>query len=116
MRTVFWEGNRVAVEKKYYSIKQASEITGTEPHVLRYWESEFSILKPRKNLSGRREYSKIDIDIIMRIKQLLHEELYTTAGAKKKLAGKSVPGGGEAVKHLLDDISKELKQIIDLLD
>ena len=105
----------MAREKKSYSIKEASGITGIAQHVLRYWETEFSVLRPRKNLSGRREYSKIDIDLIMRIKHLLYEEQYTLAGAKKKLAGKSAESGGEAVRHLLDEISRELKEIIEML-
>ncbi len=104
----------MAREKKSCSIKEASAISGVAQHVLRYWETEFPVLKPRKNLSGRREYSKIDIDLIMRIKHLLYEEQYTIAGAKKKLAGKSAPGG-EAVRHLIDEITKELREIIDML-
>ena len=106
----------MAREKKSYSIKEASEISGVAQHVLRYWETEFPVLRPRKNLSGRREYSKIDIDLIMRIKHLLYEEQYTTAGAKKKLAGKSGSSGGEAVRHLLGEISKELKEIMEMLE
>jgi DNA-binding transcriptional MerR regulator len=106
----------VTKEPKSYSIKEVSKVSGVAQHVLRYWETEFPLLRPRKNLSGRREYSKIDIDLIMRIKHLLYEEEYTIAGAKKKLAGGSDSRGGEAVRHLLDEISKELREIIKLLE
>ncbi len=106
----------MAKEKQSYSIKEVSEKSGVAQHVLRYWETEFSVLKPRKNLSGRREYSKIDLDLILKIKHLLYDEQYTIAGARKRLSGKAGGAGGEAVKNLLEEITKELKSIIELLE
>jgi DNA-binding transcriptional MerR regulator len=59
---------------------------GVKPHVLRYWESEFPSLKPRKNPSGQRIYAKADIEAIVEIKNLLYNHRYTISGAKKMLA------------------------------
>ena len=72
-------------EKLFYSTGEVSEMTGVEPYVLRYWESEFKILHPSKRHSGQRSYQTRDIETILKIKQLLYEDLYTIAGAKKKL-------------------------------
>ncbi|MBF0430461.1 MAG: MerR family transcriptional regulator [Fibrobacteria bacterium] len=72
-------------KKVYYSISDVAELTGLEQHVLRYWESEFSKLKPRKNRAGNRQYRDKDIQVIRYIKHLLQKEMYTVQGAKKKL-------------------------------
>lgn len=73
-------------KKTYYSISEVCTKTGLEPHVLRYWESEFAQLRPKKNRAGNRAYRDKDIEIIGYIKYLLYEEQYTIPGAKKKLA------------------------------
>ena len=62
-----------------------SRIVGVEPHVLRYWESEFPFLKPSRVVSKQRLYRRKDLEMLLRIKQLLYEEKYTIAGAKKQL-------------------------------
>jgi len=72
-------------KKTYYSISEVCTKTGLEPHVLRYWESEFSQLRPKKNRAGNRAYREKDIDIVRYIKYLLYQEQYTIPGAKKKL-------------------------------
>ena len=69
----------------YYSISEVAEMAGVEQHVLRYWESEFPKLRPRKNRAGNRQYREKDIKIIRYIKHLLHNDMYTIQGAKKKL-------------------------------
>ena len=73
-------------DKLFFKIGEVSELTETEPYVLRYWETEFSPLLPAKNKSGQRIYKKSDIEMIQRIKHLLYEEGFTIAGAKKRLA------------------------------
>jgi DNA-binding transcriptional MerR regulator len=73
--------------KTYYSIGEVCSHTELEPHVLRYWESEFPQLRPKKNRAGNRAYREKDIEVIRFIKQLLYEEKYTIPGAKKKLSG-----------------------------
>ena len=74
-------------EKIYYSIGDVKEITGLEQHVLRYWETEFSTLRPKKNKRGQRIYQKKDIEIILRIRDLLYNRKFTIAGAKELLKG-----------------------------
>ncbi len=71
--------------KLFFKIGEVCEITDTQPYVLRYWESEFPSLAPAKNSSGQRIYRRRDIETVLRIKQLLYEEGFTIAGAKKRL-------------------------------
>ena len=73
------------IKKLYYSISEVSTITGLKQYVLRYWETEFTQLKPSKNRAGNRIYRSHDIDVIMGIKSLLYERKYTIKGAKQNL-------------------------------
>ena len=77
--------NPISHDRLYYRIGEVSRITGLKPHVLRYWESEFRIIKPYKGGSLQRLYRKKDLDLILKIKKLLYEEGFTIAGAKKKI-------------------------------
>ena len=72
-------------EKIYFKIGEVCELVGVQAHVLRYWETEFPMLSPQKNRSGQRSYRRRDVEISLRIKELLYEEMFTIAGAKKKL-------------------------------
>jgi DNA-binding transcriptional MerR regulator len=72
-------------EKLYFKIGEVSQITGVEPYVLRYWESEFKIVTPIRTNSKQRLYRRRDLELILEIKKLLYEEKFTIAGAKKKL-------------------------------
>lgn len=89
----------VIPEKIYFKIGEVCELVDVQAHVLRYWETEFPQLAPQKNRSGQRSYRRRDVEISLRIKELLYEELYTIAGARKKLQneirenGKSKNGG-----------------------
>lgn len=76
---------RPEADKRYYRIGEVSKITDVKPYVLRYWESEFRWMAPAKSRSNQRLYRRKDIDTILLIKKLLHEQRYTIAGAKKKL-------------------------------
>ena len=77
---------KARVQKRlYYKIGEACKALGIQPYVLRYWETEFPALAPSKSRSGQRVYSEKELEIIRRIKELLYEEGYTIAGAKKKL-------------------------------
>ena len=92
--------------KVYYSISEVCEQTGLEPHVLRYWESEFSQLRPKKNRAGNRAYREKDIRVIHDIKRLLYEEKFTIPGARKKLVGSKInddePDGAAAAAAVPD--------------
>ena len=72
-------------EKLFFKIGEVCDITGVQAHVLRYWESEFPMLAPQKNRAGQRTYRKRDVEMVLRIKELLYEDQYTIAGAKKRL-------------------------------
>ena len=79
------DGNPISYDRLYYRIGEVSRITGLKPHVLRYWESEFKVIKPHKGGSLQRLYRRKDLDLILKIKKLLYEEGFTIAGAKKKI-------------------------------
>jgi DNA-binding transcriptional MerR regulator len=71
--------------KRYFKIGEVAKRTGVKPHVLRYWESEFRWMAPHKSRSKQRMYRQRDIEVIVLLKRLLHEERFTIAGARKKL-------------------------------
>src|SRR5919198_2513925 len=73
-------------EKLFFKIGEVCELAGVQAHVLRYWETEFPMLAPQKNRAGQRTYRRRDVEMALRIKELLYDEQYTIAGAKKKLA------------------------------
>ncbi len=75
----------VIPEKIFFKIGEVCDLVGVQAHVLRYWETEFSMLSPQKNRSGQRSYRRRDVEIALRIKELLYDDLFTIAGAKKKL-------------------------------
>ena len=122
---------RKVPNKLFFKIGEVCEITDTQPYVLRYWESEFPALAPAKNSSGQRIYRRRDIDTVLRIKQLLYEEGFTIAGAKKRLeselAGRvdtPVPPGDGVAEMPADDsgrtalrqVREQLREILTLLD
>jgi DNA-binding transcriptional MerR regulator len=82
--------------KLFYKIGEVCQYTDTQPYVLRFWESEFPLLAPQKNRSGQRIYSREDIDLVFKIKQLLYDEEYTIAGARKQLEQEDGGEGEEA--------------------
>jgi DNA-binding transcriptional MerR regulator len=97
--------------KLFYRIGEVSRLTGLEPYVLRYWETEFPLLKPDKGRSGQRLYTKKDLDTILQVKQLLYKDGYTIAGARKRLHGK----GAQDVETVIETVKKELREILEIL-
>ena len=105
-------------EKRYYSISEVSRLTGLEQYVLRYWEKEFPLLKPRKNRGGNRLYTVKDIELVNRINHLRKEEGLTIAGARSKLMMKRA--GEEKVssvnraryQRLLSQIRKDIEDLL----
>lgn len=81
-------------EKMFFKIREVAKIADVKQHVLRYWESEFPNLKPQKNRNGQRIYSRRDIDLILEIKRLLHEEKYSIAGARQSFKKKKKRSSG----------------------
>jgi len=114
--------NSAIPEKKYFKIGETSGITGLEPHVLRFWESEFKSLSPKKDGGKQRLYTKKDIETILKIKKLLYDENYTIAGARKVIEvskpgrkEKKVANTDEELKVKLKEIKRELEIIRDML-
>ncbi|MBM4135581.1 MAG: MerR family transcriptional regulator [Nitrospira sp.] len=77
-------------DKLFYKIGEVSRIVEVEPYVLRYWETEFPFLKPRKNKSGQRVYIKRDVELLLQIKRLLYHERFTIEGVRKRLGVSSL--------------------------
>ncbi len=76
-------------DKLYFRIGEVADLTEVPAYVLRYWESEFKLLRPKKNLAGQRLYRKRDVELVLRIKSLLYGERLTLEGAKKRLLAES---------------------------
>ena len=81
----------------YYRIGEVSRLTALKPFVLRYWETEFTMLQPVKSPSGHRLYRQEDVDLVLKIKRLLYDEGFTIAGARRHLRD-SANGGGDATE------------------
>ena len=111
-------------EDRLYKIGEVCKIAEVQPYVLRYWETEFPPLAPNKSGGGQRLYTRREIDIILRIKQLLYSEGFTIAGAKKKLdieiaspaAVADTPPSTAAKDKALGDVKRELTAILRILD
>ena len=109
--------------KRYFTIGEVSNICGLKTHVLRYWETEFSQLSPPKNRAGNRTYRKKDIEIILKIKDLLYDKKYTIDGARNCLKGKdsSINADGTSKssldknKIILSKIKDELRSILSII-
>ena len=124
--------DRAIPNKLFFKIGEVCEITDTQPYVLRYWESEFPALAPAKNSSGQRIYRRRDIETVLRIQQLLYEEGFTIAGAKKRLetemAGRTNTPTSQAAavveseaaedptKRALAEVRDTLREILTLLE
>ena len=96
------------IKKLYYSISEVSEITGLKQYVLRYWETEFSQLKPAKNRGGNRIYRSHDVDTIMEIKSLLYERKFTIKGAQQHLKDPSEKSSQMIEKKKIVKLSKSI--------
>lgn len=104
--------NEIVPDKRYFTISEAAELCGAKPHVLRYWESEFKQLAPVKRAGNRRYYQRQDIFLIRQIRELLHEQGFTIAGAKQKLTAKNSKEELSVHKQALREIRQELEQIL----
>ncbi len=112
-------------EKIYFKIGEVAEIVGVEPYTLRYWETEFSALKPNKSRSQQRLYRKRDVELLLKIKKLLYKDLYTIAGAKRQLLKSGEKSSTPQMDLQLPEsrdsdvfqkIEKELVEIVDFLE
>ncbi len=114
-------------DKLFFKIGEVAELTGIKPHVLRYWEAEVSPFRPAKSRTRQRLYRRRDIELVLRLKDLLYNQGYTIAGAKKKLReGNSTPSpeagqldlplGTAGERRLLEEIRQDLQALRKSLD
>jgi len=101
-------------DKLFFRIGEVCKIVDIEPFVLRFWETEFPNLAPEKSKSGQRVYKRKDVEMVLRIKELLYERGYTIAGARKQLSRARAPK--EDQQKMLFQIRKELRDILTLLN
>jgi DNA-binding transcriptional MerR regulator len=109
------------VKKAYYSIGDVCDLTGLKPHVLRYWETQFDILRPTKNRAGNRVFRPKDVELILLVKNLLYEQKYTIEGANQKLLGMRKEGDLEEEQHevmgpeFLASMKSDLEDLLEVL-
>lgn len=99
--------------KRFFKIGEVSRIVGVPTHVLRYWEREFSLVRPRRAPSKQRIYKRKDVEMLLYIKKLLHQEKFTIAGARKKLQPASEPSQPHPT---LEEIKQELIDLRRMLE
>ena len=112
------------IRKLYYSISEVSKIVQLKPYVLRYWETEFSELRPDKNKAGNRIYRKSDIKTILLIKKLLYDDKYTIEGARQRLRAMRKNKNMQLKLSLFDlqienslfEFKKDIQELLDYLD
>ena len=108
-------------DKLYFKIREAASITGLPPYVLRFWETEFAEISPKRTESGQRLYRKKDIETILRIKRLLYDEKFTIEGARNHLRRRHGDRPGTerpeetGERGLIHEIKRELRSILDIL-
>jgi len=109
-------------DKLYFKIREVTAITGLAAYVLRFWESEFPEISPKRTESDQRLYRKKDIETILTIKHLLYERKFTIEGAKKelqhmKMSGKTLDPilSAQNLQEIIADIKKELREILTIL-
>src|SRR5437016_8040051 len=111
-------------DKLYFKIGEVSELLGVEPYVLRYWETEFTVLQPKKSGTGHRLYRRKDVELLLRIKHLLKEKRYTIEGARQTLSAEArapkPPKGPKRTQQELfsaDDPLPEIRKgLVDILE
>jgi DNA-binding transcriptional MerR regulator len=108
--------DRQIPDKLYYKIGEVSSIAGLPPHVLRFWETEFGRINPKRSPSGQRLYRRQDVELILRIKHLLHHKKYTISGARQYL--KAHPENRETPvdKLTIEELRQELLSIRNMLE
>jgi DNA-binding transcriptional MerR regulator len=104
-------------EKLYFKIGEVSEITGVKPHVLRYWEAEFGTFRPSKSKNQQRTYRRKDIELVLLLKDLLYNQGFTIAGARKRLQERPAARktSSEEREQKLEEIRQDLRRLRDSL-
>ncbi|MGH8397295.1 MAG: MerR family transcriptional regulator [Gammaproteobacteria bacterium] len=101
--------------KRYFTIGEVSELCGVKPHVLRYWEQEFSHLKPVKRRGNRRYYQRHDVLVIRQIRSLLYEQGFTIGGARQQLSSDTAKQDVSQSQQIVHQLRVELEELLQLL-
>ncbi|KFN51112.1 MerR family transcriptional regulator [Arenimonas composti] len=101
--------------KRYFTIGEVSELCDVKPHVLRYWETEFTSLKPVKRRGNRRYYQRHDVLMIRQIRGLLYEQGYTISGARQRLEGEAARVETSMTAQVVRQVRMELEEVLQLL-
>ena len=101
--------------KRYFTIGEVSDLCGVKPHVLRYWEQEFSQLKPVKRRGNRRYYQRHDVILIRQIRNLLYEQGFTIGGARQQLTGDHVKEDNNQSHQIMRQLRNELEELLQIL-
>ncbi len=107
---------KINLNKSFYTIGEVRKIVGVQQHVLRNWEKEIGFLKPRKKDSGHRLYTKKDVEIVLRIKELLYDELYTIKGAKKRLWHELKRKQNPPIETIMKRMKNDLETLLNILN
>ena len=101
--------------KRYFTIGEVSELCGVKPHVLRYWEQEFTQLKPVKRRGNRRYYQRHDVLMIRQIRALLYEQGFTIGGARQRLEGEQGRMEASITGQVIRQVRLELEDVLQIL-
>ena len=101
--------------KRYFTIGEVSELCAVKPHVLRYWEQEFSQLKPLKRRGNRRYYQRQDVILIRQIRGLLYEQGFTIGGARQRLTSEDAKDDSNQSQQIIKQLRMELDEVLDIL-
>ncbi len=103
------------LKKLYYSIREVTDLAGVEAHVLRFWEKEFTLLRPRRGRSGNRTYKERDIKIVLAIKDLLYNQKYTTQGAVEQLKQNRNVWEQQSLEDAIRASNSDIEQLREML-
>ena len=101
--------------KRYFTIGEVSELCGVKPHVLRYWEQEFTQLKPVKRRGNRRYYQRHDVIMIRQIRSLLYERGFTIGGARQQMSGEGIKEDNAQSQQIIRQLRTELEEVLQIL-
>jgi len=102
-------------DKLYFKIGEVSKLAGLPAYVLRFWENEFACIRPKRTSSGQRLYRRNDVEMVLKIRHLLHEKKFTIQGAKQHLSSQKANTTGDTATEFLAELRTELERIRDLL-
>ena len=103
-------------DKLYFKIGEVSKIVGLPTYVLRFWENEFACIRPKRTSAGQRLYRRNDVEMVLKIRHLLHEKMFTIQGAKQHLSAQKSGAAENNAAQILAELRTELESIRDLLE